>query len=286
MAHGRILGANENVDIAQLPKELEIQKFPKTDEQASRLHNAIQSTQLFKDLNESELSALFDAMFEVQVHAGDKIIKCGEDGDKFYVVDSGKFYAEINEDGVIKRVAEYDGSGSFGELALLYNTPRSATVTAETSGTLWALDRSSFRAIIFNSAYLRRQCFEGLLEKVDILKSLSPYQRSQLADAFQTKTVGPSEIIIKEGEPGNELFFINKGSVQVYREDGDKMVDLAELKDGEYFGEVALIKKQPRAATVAAKTPVELAVLDADNFERILGQTKDQLMNRIDSYSR
>ncbi|VDL90532.1 unnamed protein product [Schistocephalus solidus] len=182
-------------------------------------------------------------MFEVQVNTGDEIIKRGDDGDKFYVVDSGKFYTEVNEDGVIKRIAEYDGSGYFGELALIYNTPRFATVTAETSGTLWALDRDSFRAIIFNSAYLRWQCFEGLLKKVEIFKSLSPYQQSQLADALQTKTVDTSEVIIKESEPGNEVFFINNGAVQVYKEDGDKMIDLAKLKDGEYFVELALIKK-------------------------------------------
>ncbi|VDN18172.1 unnamed protein product [Dibothriocephalus latus] len=278
MAYGRI-------DYAQFPKSFEIQKINKSEEQATRLNSAIQSTQLFKDLNENELSALFDAMSEMKVNAGDQIIKYGDDGDKFYVVDSGKFYAEVNVDGEMKRVAEYDGSGCFGELALIYNTPRLATVIAETPGALWVLDRDSFRAIIFNSAYLRRQCFEGLLEKVELFKSLSTYQQSQLADAFQTKTVGPSEVIFKEGEPGNEVFFINKGSVQVYREDGDKVVDIAELNDGEYFGEVDLIKKQPRAATVAAKSQVELAVLDADNFERILGQNKDQLMQRIDSYS-
>ncbi|VDM01001.1 unnamed protein product [Schistocephalus solidus] len=282
---GRSFIASENIDSHPLPKSSDIQKFHKSEEQATRLNNAIQRTQIFKDLNENELSTLFDSMFEVQVNAGDEIIKRGDDGDKFYVIDSGKFYAEVNEDGVIKRIAEYDGSGYFGELALIYNIPRFATVTAETSGTLWALDRDSFRGIIFNSAYLRRQCFEGLLKKVEIFKSLSPYQQSQLADALQTKTVGPSEVIIKEGEPGNEVFFINKGAVQVYKEDGDKMIDLAELKDGEYFGELALIKKQPRAATVAAKTEVELAVLNADNFEKILGQNKDQLMHRIDSYS-
>ena len=66
----------------------------------------------------------------------------------------------------------YDNRGAFGELALLYNMPRAATVKAITSGTLWAMDRQTFRRILLKSAYKKRKMYENLINKVPMLKSL------------------------------------------------------------------------------------------------------------------
>lgn len=66
----------------------------------------------------------------------------------------------------------YDNRGAFGELALLYNMPRAATVKAITNGTLWAMDRQTFRRILLKSAYKKRKMYEDLINKVPMLKSL------------------------------------------------------------------------------------------------------------------
>lgn len=66
----------------------------------------------------------------------------------------------------------YEGSGSFGELALMYNMPRAASVRAQTSGQLWAMDRHTFRRILLKSAFKKRKLYEDLLEKVPMLKAL------------------------------------------------------------------------------------------------------------------
>lgn len=71
-----------------------------------------------------------------------------------------------------KTVATYDGNGSFGELALMYNMPRAATVQAEADGSLWAMDRLTFRKIILKNAYKKRQIYEALIDSVPILKTL------------------------------------------------------------------------------------------------------------------
>jgi len=92
-------------------------------------------------------------MTERRVQPGEVIIKEGEQGDYFYAVDQGKFIA--SKDGEDKFV--YDGTGSFGELALLYNSKRAATVVAETEGVLWALDRRSFRALVVGTMQQRRK---------------------------------------------------------------------------------------------------------------------------------
>lgn len=71
-----------------------------------------------------------------------------------------------------RHVHTYDGSGSFGELALLYNMPRAATIQAATDSALWGMDRQTFRRILLKSAFKKRKMYETLLESVPMLKAL------------------------------------------------------------------------------------------------------------------
>jgi len=90
------------------------------------------------------------------------------------LVFSGRFSACVSTEpgGEAKHVHTYDGSGSFGELALLYNMPRAATIQAATEGSLWGMDRQTFRRILLKSAFKKRKMYESLLESVPMLKAL------------------------------------------------------------------------------------------------------------------
>lgn len=88
---------------------------------------------------------------------------------------SGKYKVYVQFDGESsepKHVGGYDGSGSFGELALMYNMPRAATVQSDSEGSLWAMDRQTFRRIVLKNAYKKRQMYETLIESVPMLKHL------------------------------------------------------------------------------------------------------------------
>jgi CRP-like cAMP-binding protein len=74
------------------------------------------------------------------------------------------------------------------------------------------------------------------------------------------------DCIIREGDSGNEMFIIQSGSVDVYKDDGDKRVFLATLGRGEFFGEMAILENIRRSATVIAREEVHLIVLNAGNF--------------------
>lgn len=71
-----------------------------------------------------------------------------------------------------KHIHTYENSGSFGELALLYNMPRAATIQAASDGSLWAMDRATFRRIVLKSAFKKRKMYELLIESVPMLKTL------------------------------------------------------------------------------------------------------------------
>ncbi len=66
----------------------------------------------------------------------------------------------------------YRGKGSFGELALMYNMPRAATIQAASRGSLWAMDRQTFRRIVLKSAFKKRKMYEALIDNVPMLKAL------------------------------------------------------------------------------------------------------------------
>ena len=172
--------------------------------------------------------------------------------------------------------------GSFGELALMYNAPRAATVVStEKESTLWALDRVTFRRILMDSAFQRRRMYESFLEEVPLFANLSLYERSKIADALDTKKYAPGETIIEEGAIGEHFFLLESGEAEVYKkESGDKV--LKEYKKGDYFGELALLNDAPRAASVVAKKEggeVKVAYLGKQGFQRLLGPVED-LMRR------
>ncbi|MEW6666909.1 MAG: cyclic nucleotide-binding domain-containing protein [Thermodesulfobacteriota bacterium] len=108
------------------------------------------------------------------------------------------------------------------------------------------------------------------LSKVKILQVLPPEEVVQLIPHVRTKRYSKGQAIFRQGEPGEELFFVVSGIVQVVREHGGESQVIAELETGDTFGEIALISNQPRTGTVRAVTDVELCSIHKSDFERLL----------------
>jgi hypothetical protein len=100
----------------------------------------LRSNAIFAPLPAMTLEQLADRMTEVRASAGEHIVRQGEPGDLFYVIDEGT--VEVIVDG--QPAHELGRGESFGEIALLRNVPRTATVTARTDSVLYALDRNTF----------------------------------------------------------------------------------------------------------------------------------------------
>lgn len=141
--------------------------------------------------------------------------------------------------------------GSFGELALIYGTPRAATVRAKTDVKLWGIDRDSYRRILMGSTIRKRKMYEEFLSRVSILgnvamshrfrfnsiihrdpyfgvKSVSPiaesldkWERLTVADALETVSFEDGETIVKQGEPGDDFYIIVEGCAVVLQQKGE-----------------------------------------------------------------
>ncbi|XP_076304122.1 cAMP-dependent protein kinase type II regulatory subunit-like isoform X3 [Tachypleus tridentatus] len=260
--------------------------YPKTDEQRQRLGEAVENILLFRSLDEQQMQQVLDAIFEKKVKPGQVVIRQGDDGDYFYVVQNGVYNIYVSTEAEKnKLMGTYENSGSFGELALMYNMPRAATIEAATEGSLWVMSRQVFRKIVLKSAFKKRKEYETLLEKVPMLQSLEPYERMNLCDALMPKTYTDGEIIIKQGDAADGMYFVEEGMVRiVMMSESDEEKELSRLTKGQYFGELALVTHKPRAASAYAIGNVRLAFLDVHAFERLLGPCMDILKRNIDQY--
>jgi len=256
--------------------------IPKTDEARHRINKAIQDNLLFRNLDLEQKTDIINAMFERKVVKGEMVIQQGDPGDNFYVVDSGHFDIFVN--GLKK--AEAASGGSFGELALMYNTPRAATIVATEDSILWAVDRMTFRKTIILHNYRKRRMYEGFLRSVPLLETLGPIEISKVADCLEPISFKSGEVVVSQGDPGNSFYIVVNGeaTVTISSPDGDEQKEVNKLGSGDYFGELALLNQAPRAATVIAITPLECVSLDANVFTRLFGPLVDIMKRNMNSY--
>merc|ERR1719210_336937 len=268
-------------DIATYVKKV----VPKDYKTMAALSKAIAKNVLFSHLDENERSDIFDAMFPVNALPGEVIIQQGDDGDNFYIVDTGEVEVYVNGE----KVLQIGEGGSFGELALIYGLPRAATVKASSSSDvkLWGIDRDSYRRILMGSTIRKRKMYEEFLSKVSILENLDKWERLTVADALEATSFEDGDVVVTQGESGNDFFIILDGSAIVtqFRNEGEDGVEVGRLGPSDYFGEIALLLDRPRAATVTARGPLKCVKLDRGRFERVLGPCSEILKRNIQQYN-
>ena len=157
----------------------------------------------------------------------------------------------------------------------MYNAPRAATVVSTEQSVLWQLDRVTFRRILMDSAFQRRTLYEKFLAEVPLLESLTDYERSKIADALHREEFPSGHTVIKQGDPGENFYFLEDGHAEAYI-DGNKE-PVKKYGKGDYFGELALLNDKPRAASVISTTEVKLATLGREGFQRLLGPVQERM---------
>merc|ERR1712106_1190699 len=257
---------------------------PKDYKTMASLSKAIAKNVLFSHLDENERSDIFDAMFPSSAMPGEMIIQQGDEGDNFYILDQGEVEIYVNGE----KVLNIGEGGSFGELALIYGTPRAATVKAASDVKLWGIDRDSYRRILMGSTIRKRKMYEEFLSKVSILENLDKWERLTVAESLEAVSFEDEEVVVKQGEAGNDFFIILEGTAivtQFRNDESDEPVEVGRLGPSDYFGEIALLLDRPRAATVNCRGPLKCVKLDRDRFERVLGPCSEILKRNIQQYN-
>ena len=129
-------------------------------------------------------------------------------------------------------------------------------------------------------------CDVSLLEGIDMFELLHEDDRRALADVVDSIKLKPGEILFQAGEPGESLFTVRSGSIELFIKDnvGQKIV-LTIAEEGDLFGELSLLDSGPRTATAVALTDVELLVLDRDDLLLLFQKRPDAALNMLAAMS-
>lgn len=223
----------------------------KTDAEKKRISDAIKASVMFRNITDEQREMIFGVMESVNVKSDTWVIKQGTVGDRFYIIDEGRFEVRIVPDGEEDKdgngghtVHVYEGSVAkhahpcFGELALMYSAPRSASIIAQSDGHLWALHRLAFRQVLAQSQDTR-QDLKKSLGKIPAFKRLDAHGIDKIAAAMDEATFGRGENIIEQGKGCTSFFVVASGQCELVKRVNGK-VQHSTCKAGDWFGDEAL----------------------------------------------
>jgi len=265
---------------APLEKDYVKKVIPKSHSAKKLIFDAIKHNILFRSCSAEELVDLVDAFAPKEYPAGAVVIKQGDEGNQFYVVESGTL--DISVQGAkIDPGLTYDVGSAFGELALMYGSPRAATIRTRTSCLLWFLERRDYRGITGQHKLKQMNFALGLVKNLRFGdKILGEVMKASEIDAMvlatQSRLYKKDDVLIREGERGDMLYIIESGTVEVFKKsNGDKPI--ATMKTGQFFGEKALLSEDVRQATCIASSDLKCLMLTREDFNLMLGDLKELL---------
>ncbi|XP_074845264.1 cGMP-dependent protein kinase 2-like [Carettochelys insculpta] len=244
---------------------LQLPQVPKSPRDCSLIAGAMARSETLRLLGESQTDALVQSFTPACHGPGHVVLAEGADGDTMYLVAEGEL--RVSQRGCQLRTLL--PGDVFGELAVLYNCQRTATVTALTQVRLWAIDRQTFRTVITSQAKRRRAEILDSLRGAPSLQGLADAQLSKLLDSMEECTFAPEEVIVREGDEGKNFYIILKGEVQVSRRVAGREELLRVLRTGDHFGELSLLRNIRRTATCRAHGEVVCITLSKVDFQEI-----------------
>lgn len=222
---------------------------------------------ILSNLSTKEVETLIRAMECVRFEADDMIIKQGDIGDYLYVVKEGKVKFIVDD----VEVGNGEAGAVVGELALLYDAPRAATVVAETACTLYRVSQDTFRRIQAAYVLSNDDATRKVIKSNKVFSGLPDEIINELASCLFQKKFKKGEVLIKKGDPLNEVYFVQEGHILAkdISIGGTKYANL-KIKPGDSFGERALVMRENAPGTGECLTDGVVWVLTGERFYRIL----------------
>ncbi|XP_037822242.1 cGMP-dependent protein kinase 1 isoform X1 [Lucilia sericata] len=257
---------------ANLPikKDVQIEYIEKDEKSRNLIRTAIEKNDFLNNYMDKERKEMvIDAMELVHFKQNSFIINENDEGSEIYVSEEGSF--DVIKQGQL--IGNFGPCTVFGELAILYNAKRFASIRAATNASVWKIDRDKFRKIMVISGSKEREENLNFLRSAPFLNDLGEDVLGKVVDLLQRKFFETNTCIVKEGDIGNEFFIIRGGTVTIKKlnENGEERV-VDRRKRGDYFGEQALLNADCRQASVYADAPgTEVLKLDREAFISYLG---------------
>lgn len=230
--------------------------------------NLLHGVPCLEPLDMASLGLLATAVVTQRVGPGAEIVRQGEPGNAFYIVKEGT--ADVLVDGY--EIGTITQGGSFGERALLRDVPRTATVRSIGPMELLTLSRDDFLSGITGQEVARLDGVRGgswvgsdptdVLSHLSVFSHIDPGALRHVAEKAVLDDWPAGTTLIRQGDEGDRFYVVLQGTASV-------LVDgraVAEVHPGDQFGEIALLHRVPRTATVVTMTPMKTLSLHRDDF--------------------
>lgn len=237
----------------------------------------------------SELAAKIGVTFD----EGETVFNQGDEGDTMYIIHEGSVVIIRERNGVGTVVASLKPGEFFGEMALVDQEPRSATVKTIEKTTLVPITRDFFVKHSSRNIRFIQTVMETLgqrLEKVDEMlrwrfsdsenvpdqldsESMDEPRSAIFLKSFSSETRSlkrvkhkEGDLVFRQGQPGNLMYIVLEGQVEISQESGNIRLIQARYGRGNFFGEMAIISGHHRSATARTTTPTVLLPITGDVF--------------------
>lgn len=270
----------------------QFQSEPNVSQVLQDIQNSIP---LFRDLNHLQMRELILDSEIVVPAEGDYIFEVDDFSDSFYCIYQGEVHIEAKQKSAAGKVSISAGN-FFGELSLISGRRRSASIRAGKGCILIDTPRRSMLKWIASVSSIKKGIDEASI--VNAIRSLfqtssTPQALLEIAKQANIRQYKPGETIFTEGDDADSMHLIRSGSVTVSRNLEGREVIINYLPVGNYIGEMGVMGKCARSATIKAATATETIELSEKTFQALLAQddqlrarVQQEYRNRLDSATR
>ena len=177
----------------------------------TQMVEALDSNPLFSSLPPDQKKQVYSTLSPRQCSDGEVLVHEGEMGSTMFVVDSGTYAMTISSCGE-QPVRTFMRGEFFGELALMFNTPRSSSITCSEAGQLWELDRLTFRRILLGANRALLDTKLRFLKSVPLFTTLTDEEMSDVAAALEEEEYDTGQLVVSEGATADSMYIIKVGS--------------------------------------------------------------------------
>lgn len=235
------------------------------------------ATPLFGRLGASALRRLIESTRLVRLAEGAVLFREGDAADALYVVVEGAV-VPIAEGPPRQRLTVLEPGDFFGEIALVTDEPRNATVEALVESELLAIDRAAVRALLATEPevlavllrFLRERLVTRMLLTSPLFEDVDRDECARLVRAFRLVELKRGTCLVEQGAPARALFVVLAGALRVVRSDDGVAKTLAVIGAGEPCGEMSLLDVAPAVADVVADRKSWVLRLERSEFDRVV----------------
>ena len=256
-----------------------------SDAALMRVRATLPKIPLFSDLEPNPFRELIERCPLREFGAGDQVFEQGAQGNSFFVICAGSVRVIREAPDGPKEVAVLPEGSFFGEMAILSDAPRTATVLSASDETQ-LLEISAPLLKELSGRYpqmaqaLKKFCRQRLLANVmngsALFRPFTKQERRQLIELFKASEVPAGSVILRSGELSEGLYVVLSGQVEVRK--GTEVV--ARLREGELFGEMSLLTRTPAVVSVVALRRTSLLRMPRGDFNTIM-MTHPQILELV-----